>query len=117
MKLNAFWKGLIMALVGFISTTVSDLETFNFAYVAISTLGFTVIYIGKNYAFPSVSVLGLDLRDILSGLIVAGGMAISSYVAQILTVGFDLKTLLVAVGSALAGYLLKTVSSNAEKSE
>lgn len=114
MKLNAFWKGLLMALVGFISTTLSDLETFNFAYVAISTVSFTLIYIAKNYAFPSISVIGLDIRDVISGVILAVGMAISSYVAQILTTGFDLKTLLVSIGGAIVGYFLKTSTSKAK---
>jgi len=115
MKLNAFWKGLIMALVGFVATTLSDLETFNAAYVIIATLGFTVIYVAKNYAFPSISVFGLDIRDAISGLILAVGMGLSSYVAQILTTGFEWQTLWIAVSGAVVGYIMKTLPSKAKE--
>lgn len=118
MKLNAFIKGLIMALVGFIATTISDLsgeESVNFTYILIASIGFTVVYIAKNYKFPSVSALGFDLRDVISGLILAIGMGISSTVAQILTTGFDAHTLWVAVSGAVVGYVLKTLPNNAKK--
>lgn len=108
MKLNAFWKGLIMAIVGFIATTLSDLETFNAAYVVIATISFTLIYIAKNAIFPSMSALGLDFRDIVSGLILAVGMGLSSYVAQILTGGFTWGTFWLAISGAVIGYITKT---------
>jgi len=110
MKLSAFWKGLIMAVVGFIATTLSDLESFNLAYVAISTIAFTVIYIGKNYIWPSTSEGGvINWQDILSGLIVAVGMAISSFAASIITTGaIDWKALAIAVIGAIVGYFGKT---------
>jgi hypothetical protein len=112
MKLNAFWKGLIMALIGFVATTISDLETFNAAYVGISTVSFTLIYVAKNYVWESKSkILGLDWQDLLSGLILALGMGISSYVAQILTIGFEWQSLWVAVSGAVIGYFTKTFSS------
>jgi len=112
MKLSAFWKGLFMALVGFIATTLSDIETFNIAYVGISTVAFTIIYIGKNYLFPSVSVVGIDLQDFLSGLVLAVGMGISSFAGQILTVGsLDWNALGIAVVGALVGYFVKTAPS------
>jgi len=115
MKLNAFWKGLIMGLVGFIATTLSDLETMNFAYILISSIGFAVVYIGKNYALPSISAIGIDFRDIISGLILAVGMALSSAAAQVLTIGFEWNTLLIAVSGAVVGYITKTVSTNSKK--
>lgn len=114
MKLSVFWKGLIMALVGFVATTLSDLETFNVVYIVISTLGFTIVYFAKNYMFPSVSVMGLDLRDIISGFVLALGMGVSSYVAQILTTGFSWQTLWIAVSGAVIGYIAKTLPSKAK---
>lgn len=112
MKLNAFWKGFLMAIIGFIATTLADLETFNAAYVGIATLGFTLVYVGKNYAFPSTSnFLGLNLNDLFSGIALALGMALSSYVAQILTTGFEWHTLWVSVSGAIVGYFTKTLSS------
>jgi len=110
MKLNTFWKGLIMALVGFISTTISETEIFSFAYVATATTGFTLIYLVKNWVMPSVSAFGIDLRDILSGIILAAGMGVSSYAAQIITFGtFEWPALWVAVSGAVVGYFAKTV--------
>ena len=116
MKLNAFWKGLIMALVGFVATMLSDLETMNFAYMVIATVGFTIVYIGKNYLFPSVSVVGIDIRDMLSGLVLAIGMGLSSFAAQILTTGFEWQTLWISVAGAIVGYFAKTIPNNAQKS-
>lgn len=115
MKLTAFWKGLIMALVGFVATMLSDMETLNFAYMAIATTGFTIVYVVKNVVFPSVSVVGIDLRDLLSGVILAVGMAISSYAAQIWTMGFEWQTLWVSVVGAVVGYFAKTIPTNAKK--
>ena len=115
MKLNAFWKGLLMALVGFIATTISDLETFNAAYVIIATSGFTLIYLAKNYIWESSSTFfGLNLQDLISGLVLAVGMGLSSFVAQILTTGFTWGTLWIAVSGAVVGYVTKTLSSKKE---
>lgn len=116
MKLNAFWKGLIMALVGFIATMLSDLDTLNFAYIGLSTLGFTIIYVVKNAVWPSISVVGIDIRDVISGVILAVGMAISSFAAQLLTTQtFEWSALGVAVLGAIVGYFAKTIPSNAKK--
>ena len=110
MKLNNLWKGLIMAIVGFVSTTISETETFNFAYVAVATSGFTIVYLIKNWAMPSVSAFGIDLQDILSGIILAVGMGLSSYAAQIITIGvFEWSALWVAVSGAVIGYFAKTI--------
>ena len=116
MKLNAFWKGLIMALVGFVATMLSDLESLNFAYIILATLGFTIVYVVKNAVWPSISVVGIDLRDTISGLILAVGMAISSFAAQLVTTGtFEWKALGIAVLGTVIGYFAKTAPSNAKK--
>ena len=112
MKLNDFTKGLIMALVGFVATTLSSLETFNIIYVLLSTVGFTLVYVAKNYVFPSVSAFGIDFKDIISGVILAVGMGVVSYVAQILTTGFEWGTLWLAVSGAVVGYFLKTLPTD-----
>lgn len=114
MKLNSLLKGLIMALVGFVATTISDLETFNAAYVIIASAGFTVVYLIKNYKMPSISALGMDWQDAISGVILALGMGLSSAAAQILTTGFDWHTLWVAVSGAVVGYVLKTIPSKSK---
>lgn len=115
MKLNSFLKGLIMAIVGFVATLLSDMETINFAVIVISTVGFTIYYTGKNYLMPSISVVGIDIRDILSGILLAVGMAISNFAAQIIIVGHvDWGMLGKAVLGAIIGYFAKTVPSNAK---
>ena len=110
---TTIFKGLIMALVGFIATTVTQ-TPINWIYVGIASLAFTLMYLGKNYILPSTSVfLGVNIRDLLSGLLVAISMAVSTFAASILTEpSVDWKALLLAVGSATGGYLLKTFFSN-----
>lgn len=101
-----------MAIVGFLATTLSDLETFNAAYAIISTVSFTLVYVGKNYVWPSKSdILGLDWHLFASGAVLAIGMGLSSYVAQILTSGFEWHTLWVSVSGAVIGYFTKTLAS------
>lgn len=114
MKLNAFWKGLIMAIVGFIATTISqDIEGINFAYIAIATAGFTVYYIGKNAFFQSNSEPGkINLKDLISGILLALGMAVSSFAASVITLGhIDWRALWIAVVGAVIGYFTKTLPS------
>ena len=113
--MKTIWKGLIMALVGFIATTIADIETFNLAYVGISTLAFTLLYLGKNWAWPSTSPSGqINWGDILSGLLIAVSMGISSFAGSILTTGaVDLHALWVAVIGAIIGYFIKTTPSPA----
>jgi hypothetical protein len=111
MKLNAFWKGFIMALIGYLATELSDMEVFNIAYTAIVTIGFTIIYAGKNYLFPSVSdKFGVQARDFISGGIIAIGMAFMTYAGTLFTdVTFTWLALLKAVGGAVVGYFIKTI--------
>ena len=111
MKLSTFFKGFIMALVGYLATELSDMEVFNLAYTLIVTTGFTVIYLGKNWLFPSVSdKFGIHARDFISGAIVAVGMAFMTYAGTLLTdVVFTWGALFKAVAGAVAGYFIKTV--------
>ena len=52
-----------------------------------------------------------NVNDLISGLILAIGMGLSSYVAQILTIGFEWQALWVAVSGAVVGYFTKTFAS------
>jgi hypothetical protein len=114
MKLTPWIKALLMALVGFLATTLADLESFNFSYVAIATAAFTLIYVAKNAVWPSDSPIGLNVRDLISGVVVAVGMAISSFAASIITTGVvDWKALGIAVFGAVVGYFTKTATSKA----
>jgi uncharacterized membrane protein len=111
MKLSTFWKGLIMAIIGFVATTIGTLDPFNLSYIIIASVAFTLIYFGKNYWLPSTSEAGeINWRDIVSGLIIAVGMAISSFSASIILTGVvDWKALFIAVIGAVVGYFGKTI--------
>ena len=107
MKINTFWKGLIAALIAFLASYFSENETIQWAYVAIYTVGYTIWYTAKNAVFPSVSVFGtIDLRDIISGIVLAIGSGVISYGAQYLLVGtVDYHELWITVWGPVAAYL------------
>jgi hypothetical protein len=116
---NNFLKGLIMTIVALLASYFSDnIESgIDWVYLLITTLGITATYIGKNYTFHSNSkFFGLNLNDLYSGLLIAGGTSISSFLASLAsTGGFD-KIALIALGKAVliavAGYISKTLFSN-----
>ena len=111
--MKSFVKGLLMAIIGFFMATVSELETFNAAYVIIVTVIFTGGYLLKNWLMPSLTDAGrIDLRDLISGLWIAISMGVSQYAAVLLTdVEFSWKAILVAVIGAVVGYFTKTLPS------
>jgi hypothetical protein len=106
-----FIKGMFMALIGFVATTLTDLETFNLAYVIIVTVVFTGGYLVKNWLMPSLTESGkIDLRDFLSGIITAVLMGISQFASTLLTdVEFSWKALGIAAAAAFIGYFSKTL--------
>lgn len=103
-------KGLIMALVAFVASTISDLEVINWVYVGITSGAFVILYVAKNWLMPSNSDgNSLNWRDALSGVLIAVSMAISSFAGSIITLGYvDWKALGIAVVSAIVGYFTKT---------
>jgi len=115
--MKTLWKGLIMAVVGFLATTIADLEVVNWWYVLISTVAFTLIYIGKNFFLPSTSEPGkINWMDAFSGVLIAIGMMVSSMAGSILTTGtVDWRALGVAVIGAIVGYFTKTFFSSSTK--
>lgn len=108
--MKTFWKGLIMAIVGFVAATITDLETMNWSYIGVTTVAFTLMYLGKNYWKPSTSEPGtVNTSDLISGLLVALGMAVSSFSASIITLGFiDWRALIISSIGAVVGYFAKT---------
>lgn len=112
MKMSTFAKGLIMAVIGFVASYISQTTTgINWPYLGIATSGFTLLYLGKNYLFPSVSIFGnFDLRDLLSGVFVAVAMAVSEFAASVITSSvINWKLLLITAGIAAGNYCLKTI--------
>lgn len=111
--MNSKTKALLMAIVAFLATTISNLEKPNWGYVFLATVSFTLIYLAKNYILPSTSEEGrLNWRDALSGLIIAIAMGISSFAASVLTTGkIDWNALLIAIIGSVVGYFTKTLPS------
>lgn len=113
--MNTFTKGLVMTIVALIASTIQQkgfpVTTVGWEVLAITTAGTSLTYIAKNFAFPSISIAGVfDMRDLLSGVIVGVGAALSSLAATSITgTVADFKSILVLVGSVIAGYFAKTI--------
>jgi len=116
MKLNTFWKGFIMAIVGFVATMIShNTETLSVWYVVIVTSGFTLWYLGKNALLPSTSGTGLNWQDALSGLLIAIGMGVMDIAASFIVAGqVDWPGFWGAIAAVIIGYFTKTVPSKAK---
>lgn len=116
MKLNSFIKGLIMGVIGLVATLLSDVETLNVAYMAITVVLFVAQYSVKNWFMPSITdKLTIDTRDFISGLLSAVFMGVSVYAGTLLTdVAFTWPALFKAISVAFVGYFVKTVPTNAK---
>jgi hypothetical protein len=112
--MNTFFKGLIMALVGFVATYISQSAgVINWAYIGIASGAFTLIYLAKNFAWPSISIYGIvNLQDLVSGLIMAIGMAVSNFAASLLTsTTINWSVFGTSVLLAVVGYFTKDIFS------
>ena len=116
---NNFLKGLVMTIVAFICAYMSDsIESgIQWNYVLISTIGISLTYIGKNAIYQSSSPSGtLDFKDMISGVIIAVGTAISTGAANWITEGsIDWKAMFAAVVAVVIGYFSKTLTTNSGK--
>jgi hypothetical protein len=111
--MNAKLKIFVMAVIGFVVTTLSTIEVFDLAYVALVTVSFALTYALKNLWFPSNSNEGSVVwKDIVSGVILAVSMALSTYAAAIILpeVEFSFKVMWMNVIGAVVGYFTKTVA-------
>lgn len=121
MKFKAFIKGLIMAIVAFFATVLTTTgfpkTKIGWSILAITLLGTVLLYIGKNWLFPSTSKIGtLNARDWWSGLFMALSIAISNYAATLITqTSIEWVSLVEMMGVQAAGYYLKNLTSNAPK--
>lgn len=106
-------KVLIWTIITFIATTISTSGfpaiTAGWIILGVTTVGTTLVYIAKNWVFPSVSIFGnIDLRDVLSGLILAIGAGVSDWAGHVIAgVVIDWHSLWVTVGSITAAYFVK----------
>lgn len=105
---KSFVKNLIAALIAFVAAYFAKAEVFNWLYVTIYVVGFTIVYFGKNFLWPSTSPLGfIDVWDLLSGLIIALGAGLSDLAAQWITVHvIDWHILWITVSGSVVAYIL-----------
>lgn len=117
--MKSWTKVFLMAVVGFLITTISTLENFNIWYVVLTTGVFAVTYWLKNKFLPSDSEEGIaNWKDIVSGLLVAVCMAISILAADLLTgTAFSAHVLWITVLGAVTGYFTKTIPQGAQVSK
>lgn len=110
MKVKTSWKLLIMALVGFLATLLSNTEIINVANIAISTFVFVITYFVSDMLYPSKSdAFTLALYDFIKGSVLAVCMALSEYAGILLSdTVFTWDAILKAALAAFLGYLTKT---------
>lgn len=110
---SLFFKGLLAALIGCIASLLS-VDGAGVWYWVITILGVVITYFAQNAIIKPVSVFGtIDLVDIIKGILIAIGTAISSYVASLVDVGtVNWPALWSTVGAAALAYLTKNLFSN-----
>lgn len=87
---STFIKGLFMAIVALLATTftTTGLPTTATGWIvlAITAIGTTLIYLAKNWVFPSTSTFGnISIGDLISGVLIAIGSGLSSWAASVIT--------------------------------
>lgn len=106
-----------MAIVALIASAISTngfpVTGQGWEVLAITVVGTTLVYVAKNAVFPSVSILGtINIRDILSGLILAIGTGLSNWVATLVTgTVISWHAVLVLIGSVVTGYFVKNFAT------
>jgi hypothetical protein len=109
-------KGIVMTLITVLATTLTTgipSTLVAWELLGITTLGTVLTYVAKNAMFPSTSILGtIDLKDLVSGLIMAIGSGLSSLAADKVTgSGADIKTIGSVMLTVAIGYLCKNFVS------
>lgn len=113
MKLSNFTKGIIMAIIALVATTITTTGLpatgIQWEILGITAAGTTLIYVAKNAVLPSISLFGtIDVQDVFSGLVMAVGSGISEWAAaQITTTPVNWHDLLTLMGSVAVAYLAK----------
>lgn len=111
---SIFFKGLLAVVIGCIASLVSVKDA-GPLYWLITIAGVVLTYYGQHAVFKPISVFGtIDLMDILKGIMMAIGTAISTFIASLAGPGklINLHDLLIAVASATLAYLTKNLFSN-----
>lgn len=117
---NPMVKGaIIVLLTSILSITTNYPETGTaWAVFGWTTLGTLILYFGQSIIVPGTSATGeINWRDILKGLLVAGGNAISTWAANAAEgSAINVKSLILTMVGLVAGYILKQWQTPAPKS-
>lgn len=117
------WKVFVMAVVGFVATLISTAGNggVNWWYIVLATVAFVGLYIVKNWLWPATSDEGtFDWRDIVSGVLIAVFMAVSSYASNWVVTGSAVPNwheLWMAVVAAVTGYFSKAFAQGDKVAE
>lgn len=115
---NTIVKGIIMTLATLLANTIVTTgwptTTAGWANLGIVVLGTLAIYVAKNIIAPSTSNIGsLNIRDLISGAIIAGGNVFASLTADTVTgTPIDYGNLFKSAGTVALLYLLKNFATN-----
>ena len=111
-----FLKGLLMALIGALVAAFNT-DPIVWSVVIVTLIGTAIVYTGKNAFYQSDSDEGtLNLRDMLSALLILIGTAIISAVASIAGSGtIDWLLMLKTAAGVIFTYLGSTVFSGQPK--
>jgi hypothetical protein len=101
-------KGLIAALIAWFAAYFQSTIDLNWVYVSVYAVSFTLLYLAKNYKWPSTSPLGfINVWDVLSGLLIAVFGGLADWAAQLLTGAiFNWHTIWVTASTTAVAYLL-----------
>ena len=111
---SAFMRGLLAALIGAIATVISVQAASVWFYV-ITIVGVVVAYFVQHAFLKPISVFGtLDVTDLIKGLIMAVGTALSAYATTLITDEFNGMILFKLLVSAVVLYLGKNVASDSK---
>ena len=110
-------KVLIMTIVAIIASAISTkgipTDLVSWEVLGITILGSILVYVGKNFFYPSTSPIGtIDGKDLISGLIIAIGTGLSDFIAHGITgTSVNFSQLATFVITVIIGYLSKNLAS------
>lgn len=109
---STFVKGLLAALIGTIATLIA-IQAASVWFYVITIAGVVVTYFVQHAFMKPISVFGtLDVTDLIKGLIMAVGTALSAYATTLITDEFNGMILFKLLVSAVVLYLGKNVASD-----
>lgn len=111
---SAFVKGLLATLIGTIASLIA-VQAASIWFYVITIVGVIVTYFVQHAFLKPISVFGtLDVTDLIKGLIMAVGTALSAYATTLITDEFNGIVLFKLLVSAVILYLGKNVASDSK---